>query len=224
MESLLKKVRIYVNENSYLKDPETSELGKNIIKGAIEMIDKDGFESFTFRKLGLSIGSTEASVYRYFESKHKLLLYIISWYWAWLEYRLVFRLANIPSPTERLELAIELLTQEIEDDDGFDHIDIRKLNNIVICDSSKAYLTKQVDIENKAGLFLGYKEVVGRVSDIILEINSDFKYPHMLVSTIIEGAHHQRYFASHLPRLTDIVKGEDSIIEFYKKVVFNSIE
>ena len=33
----------------------------------------------------------------------------------------------------------------------------------------------------------------------------------MLVSTIIEGTHHQRFFAEHLPRLTNVVEGEDSV-------------
>jgi hypothetical protein len=41
----------------------------------------------------------------------------------------------------------------------------------------------------------------------------------MLVSTIIEGAHHQRFFADHLPRLTDIVEGEDAVTSFYLQLV-----
>ena len=45
----------------------------------------------------------------------------------------------------------------------------------------------------------------------------------MLLSTVIEGSHMQRYFAAHLPRLTDAVKGEDSIEEFYKEMVFKTI-
>ena len=45
----------------------------------------------------------------------------------------------------------------------------------------------------------------------------------MLISTLIEGAHHQRFFAQHLPRLTDAVNGEDAIIEFSKEVTFKAI-
>ena len=37
------------------------------------MIDALGFEDFTFKKLGQEIGSNESSVYRYFDSKHKLI-------------------------------------------------------------------------------------------------------------------------------------------------------
>ena len=223
MHEILTNVSIQVNNNVYLKDPETSELGRRIISGSIDLIDEMGFEGFTFRKLGTAINSTEASIYRYFESKHKLLLFLISWYWGWMQYRLAFGLANIASPEERLSRAISLLTEDVNKDGNFEHINQAKLNRIVISDSSKTYLTKQVDQENKEGLFLIYKEVVAMVSDIILEINPGYKYPHMLISTVIEAAHHQRYFAEHLPRLTDVVKGEDSITEFSKNMVFKTI-
>ncbi len=223
MDKLLGQLTISVNESIYLKDPDSSKLGRKIISGSIAMIDAVGFESFTFRKLAAEIGSTEASVYRYFESKHKLLLYITSWYWAWQEYRLVFGLANIPSPYHRLEKAITLLTEEVVEDGSFAYINETTLNRIVISESAKSYMTKDVDEDNQHGVFLGYKRLVSRVSDIILEINPGYKYPHMLVSTIVEGAHQQRYFARHLPRLTDVVRGEDAIVEFYKDMVLKAI-
>ena len=223
MEALLSNIAIRVNNSIYLKDPESSDLGKNILGGGIDMIDEIGFEDFTFKKLAKEIGSTEASVYRYFESKHKLLLYIISWYWSWMEYKLVFGLANIDSAEARLFRAVKILTEEVKKDGNFKHINEVTLNRIAICDSSKAYLTKEVDDENKDGFFSGYKNLVERVSKIILEINRSYKYSHMLVSTVIEGAHHQRYFVEHLPRLTDVVVGEDAITEFYNEMVIKSI-
>lgn len=223
MNDLLSKVSIQVNEKIYLKNPETSELGRNIISGAIEMIDEMGFEAFTFRKLGKRIGSTEASIYRYFESKHKLLLYLTSWYWGWMEYRLAFSVANIPSAVERLKRALSLLTEQLNGEGTFAHIDTTSLQRIVISESSKSYLVKEVDKVNQEGAFLGYKQLVGRVSDIILEINPDYKYPHMLISTVIEGAHHQRYFAAHLPRLTDVVDGDRTIPNFYADLVMKAI-
>jgi len=223
MEELISNINIEVNRIIYLKNPESSELGRKIITGSISMIDKIGFEGFNFRKLGKEIKSTEASIYRYFESKHKLLLYLTSWYWVWMEYRLVFSLANVVSPKDRLEKAIALLTKQVKEDNSFTHINEVKLNRIVISESSKVYLTKGVDQENSDGVFAGYIRLVERVSGIILEINPNYKYSHMLVSSLIEGAHHQRYFAQHLPRLTDSVKGEDAISTFYKEVVFKAI-
>jgi hypothetical protein len=58
---------------------------------------------------------------------------------------------------------------------------------------------------------------------MITEINPKYKYPQMLVSTVIEGAHSQRFFTEHLPSLTNQIKGKDAIVEFYKKIVFSSI-
>jgi hypothetical protein len=140
-----------------------------------------------------------------------------------MEYRIAFGLANIPAPEERLEKAIKLLTEDIELDGSFEHINEYKLNKIVIAEAPKSYMTKEVDQNNKEGFFSGYKQLVARVSNIILEINPKYKYPHMLISTLIEGAHHQRFFAQHLPRLTDEVNGEDAIIEFSKEAAFKAI-
>ncbi len=223
MRELLSKINIQVNKSIYLKDPQSSELGLKIVSSSINMIDEIGFELFNFRKLGQEINSTEASIYRYFENKHKLLLYLTSWYWNWMEYRIVFSLSNIQSPHERLERAIRLLTEQLKEDRNFSNIDEVKLNQIVISESSKSFLNKDVDQENKAGVFEGYKKLVARVSDIILEIDPEYKYAHMLISTVIEGAHHQRYFSEHLPLLTDVVIGEDSITEFYKDIVFKAL-
>lgn len=218
MQSLLSGIKIKVNDKVFIKDPESTDLGKKIVAQGIILIDDLGFESFTFKKLASEIGSTEASIYRYFESKHHLLTYIVLWYWGWMEYRIVFGLNNIESPVERLKKAIKLLTERIEEDGKFSHINEIKLNRIVISESSKIYFNKNVDEENSEGFFLKYKKVVERVSQVILEINPTYKYPHMLVSTIIEGAHHQRYFAEHLPRLTDIIEGEDSVVVFYQNM------
>lgn len=218
MDKLLSNIKIQVNEKVYIKDPDSSDLGKRIIKGAIDLIDEIGFEHFTFKKLAAKIGSSEASCYRYFDSKHHLLVYITLWYWGWMEYRLVFGLSNIESPRERLKKAVVILTEKIEEDSSFSHVNEIKLNRIVISESSKIYLNRNVDNENSEGFFLAYKQLVQRVSDIILEIKPDYKYPHMLVSTIIEGAHHQRFFAEHLPRLTDVVEGEDAVTSFYLKM------
>ncbi|MDR9458008.1 MAG: TetR/AcrR family transcriptional regulator [Salegentibacter sp.] len=224
MKNFLSNISIQVNPHSYLKDPESSPLGKRIIAGSIDLIEEIGFENFTFQKLAKTIKSTEASVYRYFESKHKLLRYLTIWYWGWLEYHFIFKTANIDSPEEKLKRAILLLTKPLDEDSSFSHINEIKLQNIIISESSKVFLTKEVDQENKAGVYAGYKKLVGRVSDIILEINPQYKYPHMLVSTIIEGAHNQHFFADHLPGLTNKFKGKDTITEFYKEMVFRTIQ
>ena len=79
MERLFQSVRITINDKLYVKDPESSNLGKRIVEESILMINDIGFESFTFKKLGQKIGSNESSIYRYFENKHKLLLYFAAY-------------------------------------------------------------------------------------------------------------------------------------------------
>ena len=224
MKQLTNKVSIAVSDTVYLKNPESSQLGMRIVTGSIDLIDETGLEEFTFRKLARRINSTEASVYRYFENKHRLLLYLVMWYWGWMEYRLVFRLANVEDPADRLRRAIGLLTEEVVEDSDFSHINEVKLSQIVVTESMKAYLTRDVDHDNKDGAFAYYKQLVGRVSSIVLEINPDFPYPHMLVTTVIEGGHLQRYFAQHLPRLTDVSDQEDAVTAFYTHMAFSSIQ
>lgn len=217
-------VKFDLNRHLYLKDPHSSELGMKVLSSSIDLIDEIGYDNFTFRKLAKEISSTEASVYRYFENKHKVLLYLSAWYWNWMEYRLSYRLANIESAQKRLDISITVLTEPITEDGDFAHINEVKLNRIIIGEASKSYLTKDVDEVNQDGVFLAYKRLVQTVSDIILEINKQYKYPHMLLSTMIEGAHLQRFFADHLPRLTDTVKGEDAVTTFYKDMVNKTID
>ena len=110
MQDLLSTLQIQVNEKIYLKDPQTSLLGRKIIQQSIVLMEEMGFENFTFKKLGEKIGSNESSIYRYFESKHKLLIYLSSWYWGWMEYRLVFETNNIQNPMDKLKKAITIVT------------------------------------------------------------------------------------------------------------------
>ena len=90
MEILFQSMQIKVNEKTYLKNPEVSVLGKKILKEGHRMLNNLGFEDFTFKKLAEKIGTTESSIYRYFESKHQFLIYLLNWYWSYLEYQIVF--------------------------------------------------------------------------------------------------------------------------------------
>lgn len=222
MKNLLSNLKIAVPEKIYLKDPESSELGKRIIEHSIILIDDMGFDAFTFRKLGVKIGSNESSIYRYFESKHKLLLYLTSWYWAWIEYQMVFATFNMPDQKEKLFKAIEVVTKSIEEDLMFSHINEVKLNRIIINEYSKSYLTKEVDNENKEGYFVVYKRMIKRLRDMILAINSDYLYASSLASTIIEGALHQHFLKEHFSSITDCNEAV-SPTDFFKELTFNAI-
>ena len=167
MHRLFTNIKIQVHPKTYVKDPETSTLGKKIIQYSILLIDEIGFEEFTFKKLGEKIGSNESSVYRYFENKHKLLLYLSSWYWSWIEYRLVFSTTNIENKLEKLKKAIGIVTETIQDDSATEHINEAVLNKIIIEEFTKTLYNKHVDEENKEGFFLIYKQVNYRIEKMI---------------------------------------------------------
>lgn len=219
-------LQVKMNEKLYIRNPELSDLGKKIIKHSILLIHKNGFELFTFRKLAESIGTTEASIYRYFENKHRLLIYLTAWYWNWLEYQINFQTNNIKNSMDKLKKIIKILTSTVKDDYSTDHIDESILHQIIITEGSKVYLTKHVNKDNKDQLFKPYKDLCASIGNIILECNPNYKYPKSLASTIIEMAHFQNFFMKNLPSLTDFGTSKDTndIVLFLEELVLSSIK
>jgi len=217
-------VRITICEKVFLKNPDTSELGQKFISESIRLIDQLGFEQFTFGKLAKSIGSTEASVYRYFENKHKLLLYLAAWYWNWLEYQITLRTTNIECPEDRLDRVITLLSEPIQMDPSFAHIDEVALQGIVVRESAKAYFNKEVDQDNKEGLLESYKRLTAILAGFISSNCSSYKFPNALASTLIESSHNQAFFAEHLPRLSNVKSGStEDLYNFLHQLVFGTL-
>ena len=222
MQNLLFNLKITINEKLYVKDPETSELGRNILKNSILLIDEIGFEAFTFKKLGEKIQSNESSIYRYFENKHKLLVYLTSWYWSWMEYRMAFATTNVSNPIEKLEKAIKLVTENVTDDHATPHINEEILSRIIVEEFTKTLMTKEVDNENKEGFFLVYKRVINRIIDIIKEVNPEYPYAKSLASNIVEGSLHQHFLKNHLKTITNLSEREcatDFYTDMAKKIL-----
>lgn len=218
MQNLFYNFKITVNEKLYVKDPETSDLGKRILQNSIFLIDEIGFEAFTFKKLGDKIQSNESSIYRYFPNKHKLLVYLSSWYWSWVEYNLVLATNNIENPIEKLSKAIKIVTQKIEDDPKTPHIDESILNKIIVAEFTKTLLTKEVDEENKEGFFSVYKRVIYRLIEMIEAANPKYPYAKSLASTIIEGTLHQNYLKDHFKTITNL-SDKNCVTEFYLDII-----
>ncbi|MGB5384989.1 MAG: TetR/AcrR family transcriptional regulator, partial [Lutimonas sp.] len=206
MDKLLSSIKLSVPDRIFLKDPESSDLGKRILENSILLMNEIGFDNFTFKKLGLMIGSNESSIYRYFESKHKLLVYLSARYWAWIEYQLVFEIHNITDPEEKLKKAIQIVTRSVEEDLSFSHVNEILLHNIIVNENSKSYLTKEVDNENKEGYFAVHKRLVSRLKDVILSVSPKYPYPTSLASTIIDGGLHQHFLKDHFKSMTDCNK------------------
>ncbi|MCB9173599.1 MAG: TetR/AcrR family transcriptional regulator [Flavobacteriales bacterium] len=218
-------VNFKMNEKLFLRNPEESELGKRIIQHSIILIHKIGFEDFTFKKLAIEIGTTEASVYRYFENKHRLLLYIVDWYWCWQEYRLLYETNNISNPETKLKVAIKFISSPVEDDLTIVHVNEKLLYEIVMKEGAKSYLTRHVAEDNSNKLFQPYKQLCSRIADLILEYNPKYKYPSSLSSTIVEMAHSQNFYQQNLPSLTDFntLKDKFEVSDFIENLVFSSI-
>ncbi|HPI53137.1 MAG TPA: TetR/AcrR family transcriptional regulator [Chitinophagaceae bacterium] len=198
------QVSFKVNEKIFIKNPEHSEIGRQIVKHGIDLIHELGFEHFTFKKLALDMQTTEATIYRYFENKHRLLLYILNWYWSYLEFMVMFQLRNIKDDKVKLSTILDLLTNELPDTETQVNYNKSFLHQIVITESSKVYLVKEVNEINQHEVFKPYKDLCGTIANIISSYNPNYKFPHSLSSTLIETAHDQQFFAMYLPRLTDV--------------------
>lgn len=220
------QIQIKMNEALFLRNPESSALGKNILKHSVQLIYKMGFEAFTFKKLAEDIGTTEAGIYRYFENKHKLLVYLTAWYWGWLEFQISFHTNNIKDPAARLKKVIKILGTAVGGDEQNSYINENLLHRIIIAEGSKAYLTKQVGQDNKQQFFKPYKDLCAVVGNMITACSPKYKYPKSLASTIIEMAHFQNFFMNNLPSLTDFGKNkeESEIISFLNDLVFTSLK
>lgn len=216
-----------LNEHLYLRDPQHTQLGQSIVRTSIEMIDRLGFEQFTFKKLAEEIDSTEASIYRYFENKHRLLLYLIAWYWSWIEYRIDLFTSGIVDPKEKLKACVKVIAEEKKFDPNFDFINEEALYHIVVAELDKTFLTKSVDLDNKEGLFGGFKSLCKKIASWVTEVNPDYPYANSLVSTVLLTAKQQVFFAEHLPSLSSVHKSENSYLEierFLENILFNAIQ
>lgn len=223
MKQLFSGLKVHVNKNLYLKDPGSSDLGKRILNHSIILLNEIGFEGFTFKKLGVEIGSNESSIYRYFENKHKLLLYLTSWYWGWKEYHLVFGTNNISDPKHKLEKAVDILTRSVENDSQTSHIDEMILNKVVVNEYSRSYLIKELDRENKEDFWDIYNRLVFRLKELILNVNPAYPYASSLANTVLEGALHQHFLKENFPALTEF-DSEVSPTDFFKHLVFSTLK
>ncbi|MDF1697121.1 MAG: TetR/AcrR family transcriptional regulator [Saprospiraceae bacterium] len=197
-------ITIDINESIYLRDPLETNLGKKIIEHAILLIDEIGFEELNFKKIATSMGSTEASIYRYFENKYKLLSYLVSWYWDFMHFMVLMDIRNVKDSKAKLVQAISTLVNSLDSSITPSYINQTKLHKVVVENANKVYHTKKVDSLNKEGYYVNYKKIVKTLSKMILEIDSEFEYPIALATNLIEQSLNNEYYIEHLPSLTDV--------------------
>ena len=221
------QLKFKVCSSLYLKDPEESHIGRSIISASIDLIYEVGFEQFTFKKLAQSIQTTEATIYRYFSSKHRLLLYIMSWYWQYLEFQTKMRILNVKNSEEKLEVVLQIITYNFDSDDNLLDFNLDKLNAIVISESSKVYLVKEVDQINKELAYSPLKSYCLYISQLIKEFKPEYEFPNSLASTLLETSHNQQFFSEHLNTLTDnseIKQHQLYVMEYLNHLLFNVLK
>ena len=216
---MIKQIKLNIPECNFIRDPQETKLGNSILDEAVGLIYEIGFEAFTFKKLAQRIGTTEASVYRYFENKYQLLLYLDSLYWGWMNYKITLATHHLVNEEDKIKTAIGILIEENNLDNDITGMNQHKLIRIVQQEGIKSMLSKNVDDVNKTGAFQNYKLLVARICDWIKIVRPDFEQPNMLVTTIIEAAHIQHFFAEHLPSLTNAKKGNKNVENFLFKLL-----
>ena len=148
--------------------------------------------------------SSEVSIYRYFENKHLLLVYLNCWYWEWVAYLIEVQTLNIQNPSDKLRKAIHYMIYANNESTLTDYINENLLFQVIMKEGAKTYHISNVDQENKDGFFIPYKLLVSKIATIIEEVNPTFEYSNSLASTLFEMINNQIFYADHLPRLTSL--------------------
>ncbi|HRJ29928.1 MAG TPA: helix-turn-helix domain-containing protein [Cyclobacteriaceae bacterium] len=216
-----------LNDKLYLRDPQRTVIGQAIIRVSVEVIDREGFEKLTFRKVADQIESTEATLYRYFENKFRLLQYLSNWYWSILNFNLSFHLNNIQDAEEKLKICLQLLAGN-KKSLGLTMLDEKALHRIMISEFDKVFHVSSIDQDYRDGLFSPFKDTCKTLASIIKEINPKYPFPHSLVTTTITAAKQQLYYSKHMPLLSDIKPDAKSanvqLYMFLEGLVFRAIK
>jgi len=202
------KLRFELPEKLFIKDPQGSEYGHRLLSNAIELINQLGIERFTFKKLATRMSSSEVSIYRYFENKHLLLVYLNCWYWEWVTYLIDLKTINLNDSSLKLERAIHCMIHAKTESILSDYINENLLFQVIMKEGSKTYHISGIAEEKKYGFFIPYKELVAKLAKIIQEINPQFRYSKSLGSTLFEMINNQLFYAEHLPSLTSLNKSK----------------
>jgi AcrR family transcriptional regulator len=217
---MLGGVKLILPSKPYIKEPQDSKYGRVLLENSVELMAEIGFEAFTFKKLAVKMDSSETSIYRYFENKHLLLVYLSSWYWEWLSYLISVYTLNIPDPEVKIRKMIYTLIHAETKYELASYINEKNLAEIVRKESSKSYHIHDIDKENSEGFFLSYKNLVDKMSNFAMEICGTFSYPHSLSCNLLEMINNQRYYAEHLPRLSNLKYKKKSFLQDLEEMVY----
>ncbi|MEN9511517.1 MAG: hypothetical protein RLZZ370_1336 [Bacteroidota bacterium] len=206
--------------SAFLKDPDSSETGRDIIRHGAAMMAAHGVEAFTFRKLAVQAGITEATVYRYFSNKHQMLLYLLNRYWNALEYRAMQETVHINDPMERLSRLTELLTVPVAS--TADNAMAAHLYAIAMSESIKVHLGTETGSDWQKGMLNGYARITSLVAETLKVARPHYPYPRAWAATFVDSAMQQQFLLRHLPELTEIEPSKASLTEFLRSLIPHS--
>ncbi|MFN8673027.1 MAG: TetR/AcrR family transcriptional regulator [Candidatus Sericytochromatia bacterium] len=212
--------RLKLDKALYIKDPEETILGKEIVSKSIELIYELGFEKFTLKKLANHINSNEPSIYRYFENKQQLLIYLLSWYWTWIEFNIDNNTRNIKDPRERIKIIIKIISNSLTYDAKFTHINEEKLGLIAIRSYQGLFINKDKNI------FSAFDSLCNKVSKVINELDSNYKLPKTIAISLIKIIQEQLFLKFNFPDMTELKDDNDNqvLIAFSEKFIFSFLE
>ena len=81
---------------------------KDILDATLQLISDQGFHGTPMSQIAAEAGVGAGAIYRYFENKHLLLIYLVSWYWEWVSYLIDINTMNIEDPKKKLEIIIKI--------------------------------------------------------------------------------------------------------------------
>ena len=143
-----------------------------------------------------------------------------------MRFQIEYVISHTKDPEEKIHLILGVLAGEDRTTPALTELDDIALGRIVIREGSTSYLTHEVDADNKAGFFQEYKKLARRIATVLQEVNPTYPFPLTLVSTILETARKQMFFAEHLPSLTEASESDNSpkkIREFLEHTVLSSL-
>jgi AcrR family transcriptional regulator len=223
MRKLLGHVSIKIDESLFNKEPTSSDIGLSIIRKSVDLLHSEGLESFTFKKLALTLGSTESTIYRYFINKHQLMMYLASWYWSLLEWKVVFATANMELPSAMMDKALKVLANPV-DESSMEFFDEKKLRDIVISYGFNSVEIKNLKKKDRIGYFLAYSNLSSRFEEIIILHNKNFKNPKAMATTLIETSNFQLLLKLRLPELTDEHASETTLYNLLSQMAYKALE
>lgn len=193
----------------YLRDPESTRLGKAMLSEGIVLMNELGLEAFTFKKLAARIGCTEVGLYRFFPNKQRLLQYYFQVHWLWLLQLCGGFAERSVDPRQTLKQVVEALCGVWPQELPPAQLDPHGLRSLHIAEGMKSYLHKNVDADNARLLFMPYKALAAFIADRLVACRKDVPMPQSFATTLIEMANSLPFAMEHLPSLTELSSHKD---------------